>query len=75
MIIFDLRMNGFITETAVCLQTLHYSVLTGANVFYAPVIHIINCSEVFTKSLVFQDSIFIYSVQICRQVPPIHFYF
>ena len=25
MNIFDLRMNGFSTETAVCLQTLRYS--------------------------------------------------
>ena len=48
MNIFDLRMNGFSTVTAVCLQTLHYSVLTGvANAFYSPMIHIINCSEVY----------------------------
>ena len=54
---FDLRMNGFSTETAFCLQTLHYSILTGvANAFYAPMIHIIKCSEVFTKSFAFQES-------------------
>ena len=76
MNIFDLRMNGFSTETAVCLQTLHYSVLTGvANAFYAPMIHIINHNEVFTKSFAFQESILIYSVQICRQIPPKHFCF
>ena len=76
MNVFDLRMNGFSTEIAVCLETLHYSVLTDvANAFYAPIIHIINCSEVFTKSFAFQESIPIYSVQICRQVPPKHFYF
>ena len=76
MNIFDLRMNGFSTETAVFLQTLHYSVLTGvANAFYAPMIHIINCGEVFTKSFAFQESILIYSVQICRQAPPKHFCF
>ena len=70
MNIFDLRMNGFSTQTAVCLQTLYYSVLnTGvANAFYAPTIHIINYSEVFTKSFAFQESILIYYVQICRQV-------
>ena len=28
--VYDLRMNGFSTETTVCLQTLHYSVLIGA---------------------------------------------
>ena len=39
-------MNGFSTETAVCLRTLHYSDLTGvANVFMHRMIHIINCSE------------------------------
>ena len=55
MSIFDLRMNGFSTETAVCLQTLHYNVLTGVvNVFYAQMINMINCSEVFTKSSAFQ---------------------
>ena len=71
MNIFDLRMNSFSTETAVCLQTLHYSVLTGvANAFYSPLIHIINCSELFTELFAFQESILIYSVQICRQVPP-----
>ena len=76
MNIFDLQMNDFSTETAVCLQTLHYSVLTGvANAFYAPMIHIINCSAVFTKSFAFQESILIYSVQICHQVPPKHFCF
>ena len=78
MNIFDLRMNGifFFTETAVCLQTLHYRVLTGvANAFHAPMIHIINCSKVFTKPFAFQESILIHSVQICRQVPPKHFLF
>ena len=46
----DLRMNDFSTETAVCLRTLRYSVLIGvANAFYAPMIHIINCSQVFKK--------------------------
>ena len=75
MYIFYLRMNGFSTETAGRLQTLQYSVLTGvANAYYAPMIHIINCSEVFTKSFAFQESILIYSVQICRQVPPKHFW-
>ena len=67
-------MLGFSTETAVCLQTLHYSVLAGvAKAFYAPMIHIINCSEVFTKPFTFQESILIYSIQICSQVPPKHF--
>ena len=69
--IYDLRMNGFSTETAVCLQTLHYSVLIGAaNAFYAQIIHMITCSEVFAKSPAFLDSILVYSGQICRQVPP-----
>ena len=69
-------MNGLFTETAVCLQTLHYSVLTGvANAFDGPMIHIINCSELFTKSFTFHESILIYSVQICRQVPPKYFCF
>ena len=76
MNIFDLRMNGFSTETAVCLQILHYSVLTGvANAFYAQMIHMINsyCSDY--KIIPFQESIFIhvYSVQIYRQGPPKHF--
>ena len=63
--IYDLRMNGFSTETAVCLQTVRYSVLIGAaNAFYAQIIHMITCSEVFL------DSILVYSGQICRQVPP-----
>ena len=63
--IYDLRMNGFSTETAVCLQTLHYSVLIGAaNAFYAQIIHMITCSEVFTKSPAFLDSILVYSGQI-----------
>ena len=76
MKIFDLLMNGFCTETAVCSQTFHYNVLIGvANGFNAPMIHIINCSEVFTKSFAFQESILIYSVQICRQVPPTYFCF
>ena len=58
MNIFDLRMSGFSTETAVCLQTLHYSVLIGdANEFYAQMIHIFNYSEAFTKSTAFQESI------------------
>ena len=69
-------MNGFSTETAVCLQTLQYSVLIGvANTFYASMIHIINCSEVLAKSVAFQESTLIYSVQIRRQVPPKHFCF
>ena len=60
--IYDLQMNGFSTETAVWLQTLHYSVLIGdANAFYAQIIHMITCSEVFTKSPAFLDSIFVYS--------------
>ena len=64
--IYDLRMNGFSTETAVCLQTLHYSVLIGAaNAFYAQIIHMITCSEVFAKSPAFLDSILVYSGQIC----------
>ena len=76
MNIFDLQMNGFSTETAVCLQTLHYSVLTAVgNTFFAPMILIINCSEVLTKLFTFQESILIYSVQICRRVPPKHFCF
>ena len=76
MYIFDLRMNGFSTETAVCLQTLHYTVLAGvANACYAQMIHMISCSEVFTKASAFQESILIYSVQICRQEPPKHFCF
>ena len=63
-------MNGFSTETAVCLQTLHYSVLIGAaNVFYAQIIHMITCSEVFAKSPASLDSILVYSDYICRQVP------
>ena len=73
-------MNGFSIETTVCLQTLHYSVLTGvANAFSATMIHIINCSLliylIITKSVAFQELILIYSVQICHQVPPKHFYF
>ena len=78
MNIFDLRMNGFSTETAVCLQTLQYSVLTVvANTFCAQMIHMINsyCSEVFIKSPTFQESILMYSVQLCRQVPLEHFLF
>ena len=64
--IYNLRMNGFSTETAVCLQTLHYSVLIGAaNAFYAQIIHMITCSEVFAKSPAFLDSILVYSGQIC----------
>ena len=56
--IYDLRMNSFSIETAVCLQTLHYSVLIGAaNAFYAQIIHMITCSEVFAKSPAFLDSI------------------
>ena len=69
--IYDLRMNGFSTETAVCLQTLNYRVLIGAaNAFYAQIIHMITCSKVFAKSPAFLDSILVYSDQICRQVPP-----
>ena len=76
MNIFNLQTNGFSKETAVCLQTLHYSILTGVvNAFYAPMIHIINCSEVFTKSFAFQESILIYFVQIYRQLQPKHFCF
>ena len=68
--IYDPRMNGFSTETAVCLQTLHYSVLIGAaNAFYAQIIHMITCSKVFAKSPAFLDSILVYSGQTC-QVPP-----
>ena len=60
--IYDLRMNRFSTETAVCLQTLHYSVLIGAaNAFYAQIIHMITCSEGFAKSSGFLDSILVYS--------------
>ena len=68
--IYDPRMNGFSTETAVCLQTLHYSVLIGAaNAFYAQIIHMITCSKVFAKSPAFLDSILVYSGQI-GQLPP-----
>ena len=42
---------------------------------YKPIIHIINCSGVFTKSFTFQESILIYSVQIRRQVLSKHFCF
>ena len=42
---------------------------------FIPMIHIINCSEVFTKSFTFRELILIYSVQICRQEPPKHFCF
>ena len=66
--IYDLRMNGFSTETEVCIQTLHYSVLIGAaNAFYVQIIHMITCSEVFAKSPAFLDSV---PGQICRQIPP-----
>ena len=77
MNIFDLRMIFFFpTETAVCLQTRHYNVRTGVvNVFYAQIIHMINRSEVFTKSSAFQESILVYSVQICRPISPKHFCF
>ena len=68
--IYDPRINGFSTETAVCLQTLHYSDLIGAaNAFYAQIIQMITCSKVFAKSPAFLDSILVYSGQIC-QVPP-----
>ena len=51
-------------------------ILTGdASAFYAQIIHMINCSEVFTKSSAFQESILIYSVQICRQEPQKTFLF
>ena len=74
--IYDLGMNGFSTETVVCLQTLHYNVLIGvANAFYAQIIHMITCSEVFAKSPTFRDSILVFSGQICRQVPPKSFCF
>ena len=76
MNIFDLRRNGFSTEMAVCLQTLHCSVLTGvANAFYAPMILIINYNGVFTKAFTFQELILIYSVQICHQIRLEHFCF
>ena len=43
MNIFNLEINVFFTETAVCLQTLHYNVLNGAaNPFYAHMIHMID---------------------------------
>ena len=71
MNIYDLRMNGFSTDTAVCLQTLHNCVLTSvANAFYAQMIHMITCSEMFAKSSVFLGLILVYFGQICRQVPP-----
>ena len=74
--IYDPRMNGFSTETAVCLQTLHYSVLIGAaHAFYAQISHMITCSKVFAKSPAFLDSILVYCGQICRQVPPQKFLF
>ena len=74
--IYDLRINVFSIETAVCLQTLDYSVLIGvANAFYAQIIHMITCSEVFAKSPAFLDSILVYFGQICRQVPPESFCF
>ena len=48
--IYDLRMNGFSTETAVCQQTLDYNVLIGvANAFYAQIIHMLTCGEVLQK--------------------------
>ena len=51
-------------------------ILTGvANAFYVQMIHMINCSEVFTKSFAFQESILICSVQICHQVLLKHFCF
>ena len=59
--IYDLQMNVFSSETAVCLQTLHYMV---ANAFYAQIIHMVTCSEVFAKSPAFLDSILVYSGQI-----------
>ena len=60
--IYDPRMNGFSAETAVCLQTLHNSVLIGAaNAFYAQIIHMITCSKVFAKSPAFLDSVLVYS--------------
>ena len=47
------------------LQTLPYSVLIGAaNAFYAQIIHMITCSELFAKSPAFLDSILVYSGQI-----------
>ena len=74
--IYDPRMNGLSTETAVCLQILHYSVLIGAaHAFYAQISHMITCSKVFAKSPAFLDSILVYCGQICRQVPPKSFCF
>ena len=65
MNIYDLWMNGFSTETAVCLQALHYSVLTGIdNAYYAQMINTITCSEVIAKSSAFLDSILVYSGQM-----------
>ena len=46
-----------------------------ANALYAQMMHVINCSEVFTKSSAFQESILIHPVQICRRVPSKHFCF
>ena len=37
----------------------------AANAFYAQIIHMITCSEVFAKSPAFLDSILVYSGQIC----------
>ena len=63
--IYDLRMDGFSTETAVFLQTLRYNVLNCvANAIYAQIIHMITCSEVFAKSPAFLDSILVYSGHI-----------
>ena len=69
--IYDLRMNGFSTKTAACLQILHYSVLIGvANAFYVQIIHMITCSEVFAKITRISGLDLVYSSQACRQVPP-----
>ena len=74
--IYDLWMNGFSIETAVCLQILDYSILIGvANTLYAKIIHMITYSDVFAKSPAFLGSILVYSGQICRQVPPKSFCF
>ena len=76
MNIFDLRMNGFSTETVVCLQTLHYSESYWCcqRILCTDDPHD-QRSEVFTKSSAFQESILMYSIQLCYQVPSKHFCF
>ena len=49
--------------------TVRFACTGVANAFYAQMIHMINCSEVFTKS-----SSYI-AFRLCRQVPPKHFCF